>query len=398
MRRSLHGLSGVNFFVAAVQTGFGAFVTVYLVQHHWPAPAIGLALSISTLSSLVSQMPAGALIDSLADKRRAVLAGIIGVGLAALLLGLTAAKPAVYLALAVQGLASSLIGPGIAAITLALVGPVALGERIGHNARFASIGNGLTAGLMGIVGAYLAPASVFIVAAVLALPALACLGFIARGSPAPDAPATRAEDPVTWAAVKRQFLDRRLVIFAACVVLFFAASAAVGPGIAARVTQRRPDFATLVVAATILLPQAIVAAISPWIGRRAEHAGRRPLLLLGWALVPLQALTFVIPTGPLPLVICALLSAVGGAIFGVLMPVVAADLTRRGGGFNLTLGALGAAVAIGASLSTLLAGTLVAAFGAPVAALSLALIGLGGLVLLWAGMPETRARAADASV
>jgi MFS family permease len=398
MRRSLHGLSGVNFFVAAVQTGFGAFVTVHLVQHHWPAPAIGLALSISTLSSLVSQMPAGALIDSLADKRRAVLAGIIGVGLAALLLGLTAARPAVYLALAMQGLASSLIGPGIAAITLALVGPVALGERIGLNARFASIGNGLTAGLMGVVGAYLAPASVFIVAAVLALPALACLGFIARGSPAPDAPATRAEDPITWAAVQRQFLDRRLVIFAACVVLFFAASAAVGPGIAARVTQQRPDFATLVVAATILLPQAIVAAISPWIGRRAERAGRRPLLLLGWALVPLQALTFLIPTGPLPLVVCALLSAVGGAIFGVLMPVVAADLTRRSGGFNLTLGVLGAAVAIGASLSTLLAGTLVAAFGGPVAALSLALIGLGGIVLLWAGMPETRVPAADAPV
>ncbi|MBN9508240.1 MAG: MFS transporter, partial [Alphaproteobacteria bacterium] len=176
MRRSLHGLSGVNFFVAAVQTGFGAFVTVYLVKQHWPAPAIGLALSISTLSSLVSQMPAGALIDSIADKRRAVLAGIIGIGLAALLLGLTAAKPAVYLALAMQGLASSLIGPGIAAITLALVGPVALGERIGLNARFASIGNGLTAGLMGVVGAYLAPASVFIVAAALALPALACLG------------------------------------------------------------------------------------------------------------------------------------------------------------------------------------------------------------------------------
>ena len=65
----------------------------------------------------------------------------------------------VYLALAVQGLASSLIGPGIAAMSLALVGRAALSERIGRNARFAAIGNGLAAGVMGIAGAYL-PAEV----------------------------------------------------------------------------------------------------------------------------------------------------------------------------------------------------------------------------------------------
>jgi hypothetical protein len=29
-KRSGRGLDGVNFFIAAVQTGFGAFVTVYL--------------------------------------------------------------------------------------------------------------------------------------------------------------------------------------------------------------------------------------------------------------------------------------------------------------------------------------------------------------------------------
>ena len=41
-RRSSRGLDGVNFFVAAVQTGFGAFVTVYLVKNAWAPQAIGL--------------------------------------------------------------------------------------------------------------------------------------------------------------------------------------------------------------------------------------------------------------------------------------------------------------------------------------------------------------------
>ena len=106
--RSSHGLDGVNFFVAAVQTGFGSSVTVYLVKNQWPPDAIGFALTIATLSTLFSQIPAGAALDSMREKRPAVLLGIAGVGLAALLLCVTTARPAVDLALAMQGLASSL--------------------------------------------------------------------------------------------------------------------------------------------------------------------------------------------------------------------------------------------------------------------------------------------------
>lgn len=77
-RRSHWGLDGVNFFIAAVQTGFGIFVTAYLVARQWPVHAIGLALTVGTLSNLVSQMPAGAFIDWLSDKRQAVRIGISG--------------------------------------------------------------------------------------------------------------------------------------------------------------------------------------------------------------------------------------------------------------------------------------------------------------------------------
>src|SRR5271165_3158769 len=180
--RSSHGLDGVNFFVAAVQTAFGSFVTVYLVKNDWPPEAIGFALTVATMSSLLSQLPAGAALDSIRDKRRAVMLGIIGVGLATLLLCVMAARVAVYLALAVQGLASSLIGPGIAAISLALVGQAALSERIGRNARFASIGNGLAAAAMGTAGSYLPALSVFLMSAVLTLPALLSLSLISEAS------------------------------------------------------------------------------------------------------------------------------------------------------------------------------------------------------------------------
>jgi MFS family permease len=395
--RSIRGLDGVNFCVAAMQTSFGAFITVYLVKNHWPPQAIGYALTIATMSTLVSQMPAGAFIDSIRDKRPPILFGVVGVSLAALLLCATAARIPVYSALAVQGLASSFIAPGIAATSLALVGRTALSERIGRNARFASIGNGLAAGVMGIAGSYLPAISVFLVAAMLALPALLSLSWIDRARPEPQplerslvSPQRPDDTRLTWEGMKVLLLDRRLVIFAACVVLFFNASAALGPGAAALETGRHPQFATLVVAGTILIPQAIVAAISPWVGRTADVSGRKPLMLAGWGLLPVQALLYAFLPFPYAIAISSLLSAVSSAIFGVMMTVVVADLTRQTGCFNLTLGALGVAMSVGASLSTFFAFGIAGAFGATVAELGLALVGACGLLLLWFGMPETR--------
>jgi MFS family permease len=399
-RHTLYGLDGVNFFIAAMQAGFGTFVTVYLVRNHWPLQAIGFALTISTMSSLISQVPAGAFIDSLRDKRRAVRLGTIGVGAAALLLALTPAKPAVYLAQALQGLASSLITPGIAAISLASVGHAAFSERVGRNARFASIGNGLTAGAMGLAGSYFEPVSIFWLAAALTVPALLSLSLIGFGSaktPVADAsgPAEPNHDDTafTWISLRRLFLDRRLVIFAVCVVLYFVSSAALLPGVAVRVTRLHPELAALILAATMLLPQAIVAMISPWIGRTAERSGRRPMLLLGWGLLPLQSLLFAIGSDPFALIICQVLNGFSGAVFGVMMTVVAGDITRGTGRFNLTLGALGAAISVGASLSTSFAGVAATAFGGEMTYFGLAFAGLCGLLLVWFGMPETRARA-----
>jgi hypothetical protein len=113
-------------------------------------------------------------------------------------------------------------------------------------------------------------------------------------------------------------------------------------------------------------------------------------LLVGWGLIPAQGLPYTTLPGPIALVLGNLLNAVSGAIFGVTMTVVAADLTRRMGGFNLTPGALGVAIAVGASLSTFCTGIMAATFGARTAASGLALVGLCGLLLLWLGMPETR--------
>jgi MFS family permease len=394
--RGGYALDGVNFFVAAIQACFGAFVTVQLVRNRWPAQDIGFALTISTVASLCSQIPAGALIDEIRDKRWAVWAGVLGVGAAALLLSLSSVRSAVYVAQALQGLASSLIAPGIAAISLGAVGHAAFSERMGRNARYASIGGGLTAGVMGVAGSYFEPAAIFWFAAAQTLPALLCAALAGySGGRTSETEAGTAGEGVqdatrlSWKGIKSVVTDRRLLVFAACVLLFFVASAAMLPIVAARVTLRNPTHATLIVAATILVPQAIVAAISPWVGRAAQQTGRRPILLFGWGLVPLQGVLYAARPEPHALVICQTLNGFSSAVFGVMMAVVAADLTQGTGRFNLTLGALGAAVSVGASISTFFAGLIAAAFGVTAASLALALAGLLGVVLLWLELPET---------
>ena len=98
----------------------------------------------------------------------------------------------VALALVLQGIAGSILTPAIAAISVQLVGHAALGDRLGRNARFASIGNGITAAVMGASGALLSSRSVFWLTAALCVPALLALAAIDE-PPAAKSGATRLD-------------------------------------------------------------------------------------------------------------------------------------------------------------------------------------------------------------
>src|SRR3954454_24238488 len=86
--RSSRGLDLLNFFVADVQTGFGPFVAVYLTTHKWTQVEIGFALTLGTMVALISQIPAGILIDAVRNKRVAAGVALVGVIIAALLLAI----------------------------------------------------------------------------------------------------------------------------------------------------------------------------------------------------------------------------------------------------------------------------------------------------------------------
>ena len=128
MTRSQRGLDWLNFFVANFQTGFGPFISVYLTGVGWTQGAIGAALSAGTVAGMVSQVPGGALVDGLRSKRAAAAAAIIAIMASALLIALWPALLLISLAEILHAFASSVLGPAIAALSLALVDPSAFGE------------------------------------------------------------------------------------------------------------------------------------------------------------------------------------------------------------------------------------------------------------------------------
>ncbi len=384
---SNRALDLVNFFLADAQTGFGPFVAVYLTTHKWTQVEIGFALTLGTVTSLVSQLPAGALVDSLRSKRAAASGALVAIIIAALLLAIWPNQLPVMLAQVLHGFASCVITPAIAALSLAMAGHAALGERLGRNARYASIGNGLAAAVMGVTGAYFSSRFVFLLTAALCVPALVALWGVRVGH---HAEAQTNTGLVDIAGLKRLLADRRLLVFAVCVMLFHLSNAAMLPLAGAAVTMRAGSFANLIIAACIVVPQIVVAICSPWVGRAAARLGRRPVLLLGWAALPLRGLLLAILPGAWPLVAGQAVSGISAAVFGVMLPLMAADLTLGTAHFNLCMGFLGLAMYVGAAASTTVSGEIADTAGMNMAFFALAAVGALGTAAVWFGMAETQ--------
>jgi MFS family permease len=372
-----------NMLVSSVQTGFGPFVAVYLASEAWTQREIGTALSLGTLAGMLSQVPAGALVDAARSKRTAALVACLAVAASALLLAFWPDRLPVLGAEVLHGFASCMLGPAIAAISLRLVGHAGLGERLGRNARFAAIGSGVAAAVMGWVGTYVQEAAVFWLTAVLMLPALVVLRMVRQPAIEPGAVTPRSE------SVWRLLLDHRLLLFALCMALFQLGNAAVLPLVGAALTRTTGSSASLVIAACIILPQGLMALVSPRVGHAADRWGRRPVLLLALAALPVRAVLLAWVQHPALVAAIQLLDGISAAGLGVLVPLIAADLTRGTNRFNLCMGLLGLAVGLGATVSTTLAGTLADAYGP-----STALLALGGAGLLATAaaalVPETR--------
>ena len=231
-RRSRRGLDWFVFFLADAQMGFGPLVAVYLTSQKWTQGDIGLVLTAGGLVALAGQMPGGALVDAARSERVLAAFSVLAIGASALMIGAWPIFAVVLAAKLLHSAASCILGPAIAAISLGLVGHAAMAERLGRNARFASIGAGLAAAGMGTAGYLISNQAVFFVTAALCVPTLVALWLIGAGQIDPERAhggkaASHPGDPM--ATIRMLVRNRPLMIFAGCVALFHLANAAMLP-------------------------------------------------------------------------------------------------------------------------------------------------------------------------
>src|ERR1700689_1819492 len=383
------GLEWFNLFVANIQTGFGPFIAVYLSGQSWTQTAIGVALSVGTVSSMASQVPAGALVDAMRNKTRVAAFSVLGFTASALMFAIHPIRLFVYLAEILHGVSSCTLGPAIAAMSLVLAGRMGMALRLGRNARYAAVGNGIGAALMGACGQYVSERAVFYLTAALTLPALVALLPLRRFAAAGSTATAKPRDGAAGVGSLRILADRRLLIFCGCAMLFTFGNAPL------LMLIRRPLAArggnpSLLIGACIVRPQIIVALASPAVARFADRYGRRLVLIIGFLMLPMRALVFSTTSNSALVIGVQVLDGIAGAGFGILVPLVVSDVAARSGRFNLALGAVGFAIGIGSTLSTSAAGWISDHFGMRSAFYLLAATGLAAVLLAVFAMPETR--------
>ena len=391
-QQSLRALDWFSFFVADMQAGFGPFIAAYLTAEAWSQGHIGIALTVGSLLGLVTQVPAGALVDGIPGKRRLALIGVVGISASGILIAVWPILSVVVLAEVLHAIATCVLGPAAIAISLGLVGYARFSVRLARNVRYAALGNAIAAFIMGFFGYRFGNETIFFLAAALGIPSIIALSQIRRSEI--DLVSARGGALVprtdTLHGLAELSTNRALMILAAAVVIFQLANAALLPFMASVLVLEGNQQSTLFIAAAIVGPQLVSSAISGWVGRQVERVGRRPLLLLAFAPLPIRGLVLALSPDPYVITLVQLLDGISAATIGILVPLIIADATRGSGHFNLAQGVVATAVGIGAAFSTTLAGYTVDAFGHQTAFLILMSVGAVGFLLVMAVMPETK--------
>ncbi len=395
-RRHL-SLDALNFLLADVRGALGPYLNVFLVtQQGWTQSAVGVMTTVGGLMGLAAQTPAGALIDATSAKRGVVVAALVVLAVGAVTIYIAPTFWPVLAANAVTGVIGDIFGPAVAALTLGLFPRGDLASRMGRNGAFDHAGNVAIALIAGGVGRAFGQRAVFLLVPAFAAVSIAAVLSIPRG--AIDHERARGADTVIPASAGSDgssvWRNRSLAVFALSATLFHFANAPLLPLVGQKLAFENPGLATAMVSFCIIAAQLVMLPVAILAGRKADEWGRKPVLFIGFAVLPVRALLYTLSNNSTWLIAVQLLDGVGAGVWGVLAPLLVADLMRGTSRYNLALGAVTTAQGVGASLSGLAAGLIVDRFGYDVAFLTSAGAAIVALIALALALPET-ARAAE---
>jgi MFS family permease len=390
-RGSVHALEWTNFFLADVQAGLGPFVAAYLASLGWQPAAVGYALTLGGIVTVLVQTPAGWIVDRVAWKRAILIAGSIVLAIGSVLLAISGKALFVYTAQVLIGFAGPFLGPTIAAITMGVVGRSLFDSQFGKNQGFNAGGNLFAAAMIALTSRFIGNRAIFYALAILVVPTI--LSTLAIRPADIDFEAARGGEEGLNKKNNTSFRtlakDRPLLAFLGCAFLFHFANAAMLPQLGELLSHGSPRAAAPFMGGCVAITQVVILCTAAAFGRFASRHGRKGLLLFGFGVLPVRAVLYTVLSAIPALLAVQVLDGIANSIFGVASILVIADRTSGTGRFNVAQGALATAVGIGAALSNAFGGTLMGKFGYRTSFLALGAIACLALLTLFLAVPET---------
>ncbi len=400
-RSSILGLDTLNFLMADVRDGVGPYLSIFLKGAlNWQSGEIGIAMAVSSVTAAMCQIPAGLLVDSVRAKRLVIVISGLLVGLGSLLVVSVPNLVVIVSAQAILGAASAIIPPALAALSLGIVGRKLFPARVSRNESFNHGGNFAAAILAGTVGQRFGYQWIFYLVCLFALGSAAAVALIrpqeidhaiARGGDDQEFPIENAKEATRAIPIADLFGRRDLIIFLASVVLFHFGNAAMLPMAGQVLAKKHPGADIIALSACIITAQLVMIGVAATVGRALRKGvGRKTIFLVAFVTLPIRGILFTLTDSPWGVVAIQLLDGVAAGIFGVISIIIAADLMRGTGRFNLAQGLVALSTGLGAAASNIFAGFVVQVFGYTTGFLALAAIAVGGLVFFASFMPETK--------
>jgi MFS family permease len=395
-RRATGALQALNFFMADMQAGIGPFLGVFLQQRGWTSGPIGTVMTAGGVAGMIMTAPAGAFIDHTDKKRLVVIVTGICTVAASFLILLSQSGWVVTVSQVATAIAGAAIGPAVAGMTLGIVRQKGFNAQNGRNQAWNHAGNMIGAGLSGWLGYrfgmpaifYLAAAfGVLAITSVLLIPEKAIDHRAARGLEGKvgsdeEGGAGKAE------GFKTLLRNKPMLILAASLACFHLGNGAMLPLYGLAVVGAGKGNASLFVAETVVVAQAVMILASLIAMRMAAGKGYWLVMLISFAVLPLRGFlagTFIEHWGVWPV---QALDGVGAGLQSVAVPGLVACLLNGTGRVNVGQGAVMTVQGVGASLSPAIGGWLAQMLGYHIAFFVLGSFALAS-VALWVGFAGT---------
>ena len=395
-------LDALNFFLADVRGGMGAFVSVFLVTAAgWSPAEIGAVLTVSGLIGIAAHVPVGAMIDAITAKRALIGGGAVVLAVCAVAIERMPTGPVVFTADVVMAVLGGVFAPAVAALTLGLVPERDLARRLARNAAWDRTGNITIAAIVGVIGWWFSQRATFYLVPLFALMTIAVLMSIPAAAIDHDrargfAPGQHGDAPRSvWRVLTG---NRPLLLLALIAATFHFANAAMLPLVGQKLALAHPGAESAIMSACIVVAHAVSIPSAILVGRKAEQWGLRVLLAAACLALVTRGVVFAVSDNLVVLVAAQVLDGVAAGIWDALVPLVIADLVVGSGRYSTSRGLLGTVQGIGGSISNGAAGAVVVlgGYGAAFAMLAAAAAAACALVALLPDPDAVRiAREAD---